>query len=494
MQRNNMYLYEALRLINTLGDTFSIKVNEENKYYSILRGLTEVLSEYKEEDIVIKNSSIVNDIKDFIISLDIKNLSGKLRRFSKVSKDIKEDDRERSLELKDLSNVELLRFLLKLFKGITFVQKENLLLVKYNKSGLFFGYNNLYNCTRGKVLDLNTLNIVSYPFDKFFNLNEEKETNIDRVLELLSRARYTSVMDKLDGSLISVTKYNEDLLITTNGALDNEFIKIAKDMINKKYPKLKKYCMPKHTYIFELIHPYSRVIVDYGEREELILVGIRDLNTNKLFKYEDVYREANRLNLNVVEVYENEDIKTLLLNGTALNIPNKEGWVLRIITDTEDIMVKLKLDEYADMHKFVLTNISPATIFDMMQKDMFDDAISKIKNPCNKELALKVYEDILLVFSLIEESLTKNINDLTKKFDVNRENMITSLKSIKDSDLLNKRIVLVNYIHSNLKDYYDKEGSMKYFIEGMEVDEIIKGITKKEFRRICDRHRFNIFN
>ena len=46
---------------------------------------------------------------------------------------------------------------------------------------------------------------------------------------------------------------------------------------------------PEHlTFIFEAIYPENRIVVDYGEREDLILTNIRNKQTGRLLEEKEV--------------------------------------------------------------------------------------------------------------------------------------------------------------------------------------------------------------
>lgn len=497
MKRNNIYLYNALDIMDKIKDLFNIQCNEKDKYASILKEFSECIRKDGNNviDKVLNNKPCFKeDIKDFIVSLDIKNLDYKIGKFILNQDNISIDKNKSNINTRidDIKNIYLIKFLVKILKGVTYLQKDNLLLVKYNKSGLYFGYNNLYNCCRGKVLDINSRKIIVYAFDKFFNLNEADETNIKEVRRLLSKAKIVSIMDKLDGTLISTTKHKDKLMVTTNGDFENEFIDVSKDLIKNKYPGLRQHLNSSYTYIFELIHPISRVVVDYNGAEKLVLTGIRNLKNNNLLTYDECKIEADRLGLEIVEMCEGETIDSLIEKASTLKKCNKEGWILRIITDDEDVIIKLKLDDYSLVHKTVLSDIKPIQIFELIQNESLDDVIAKVENIYNREKILVSSENILSLLNKIEDSLTEKILYIENAFNVKQENVSDNVKCKESNELLSKRIDIVNYISNNLMDYYDKIGSTKYFIKGQSIDSIMKSITKKEFRQICEKYNLDI--
>ena len=113
-----------------------------------------------------------------------------------------------------------------IFKPIQFLQKDSLVLFRYgNYSDVFSGetefgasytqfwdmYDGIYRTMRSIVINIDTLEVVTYPFDKFFNLDEMEETNINTIREFIKKAKSIEISDKLDGSMACVRYYNNSI-------------------------------------------------------------------------------------------------------------------------------------------------------------------------------------------------------------------------------------------------------------------------------------------
>jgi len=120
---------------------------------------------------------------------------------------------------------------------------------------------------RGLVFD-DEGNQVSYPFKKFFNIEENKHTP----------ANDFEIYEKVDGSLITVFNYNGEWVVSSRGSFTSDQA-IAAQKLFKQLMNLDRIDKAA-TYLFELIAPWNRIVVDYGEREELILL-VLELNTLK---------------------------------------------------------------------------------------------------------------------------------------------------------------------------------------------------------------------
>ena len=115
---------------------------------------------------------------------------------------------------------------------------------------------------RGLILDDN-YNVVAKPFPKFFNLEEEKS---------IPNEPYT-IYEKIDGSL-GILFYYQGWHIATRGSFISEQSQRAEQILNQKYSHLLRSLNHHWTYLFEIIYPENRIVLDYGDKEDLILLGI----------------------------------------------------------------------------------------------------------------------------------------------------------------------------------------------------------------------------
>ena len=122
---------------------------------------------------------------------------------------------------------------------------------------------------RGIIIDLETLNVVCWPFRKFGNYNESYADKID-----WNTAR---VQDKIDGSIIKMwwNKTEGKWQFSTNGTINAEtalanqmtqetFLDVIKKADNYNEIVLRLADLSKdHTFIFELVSPETQVVVKY---------------------------------------------------------------------------------------------------------------------------------------------------------------------------------------------------------------------------------------
>lgn len=141
-------------------------------------------------------------------------------------------------------------------KLVTMKQQNNGLYVLKYKNKVF--YDNLWTpelleC-RGTVVDAD-FNIIQRPFTKIYNLHENG-TQIPRE-EIVIASR------KINGFMCAVTEYNGELLISTTGSCDSQFVGYASEIINSTaISKLigSEY-FGKYTWLFEVVHPNDPHII-----------------------------------------------------------------------------------------------------------------------------------------------------------------------------------------------------------------------------------------
>ena len=263
---------------------------------------------------------------------------------------VNEEDVKRA-SLFDLTDTQLVNYFALFSRSVTVQEKGDLVLLKYSPVIYETGWNKLALMCRGKVIDMKRRLIVSYPYDKFFNINENENYRASLIERLILEAKDVIITDKKDGSLIAITKmHNNEILVTTNGSFDNMHIDLAKNMLADQYPTFKENMPTGKTFIFEIIHPDDKHCISYGDTQKMYLHGVRNLDDYSLASYEAMQRMAERYGLDLIE-REFIDLETMQTKVHELNA-NKEGWVVRIVGyDGSEKIVKIKYDEYFIIHR-----------------------------------------------------------------------------------------------------------------------------------------------
>jgi hypothetical protein len=216
---------------------------------------------------------------------------------------------------------------------------------------------------RGLVTD-NEGNMVAIPFQKFFNIEENRFTPTENF----------EVYEKMDGSLGIVFWYQGQWVVATRGSFTSDQAIKATEIL-KKY---NKDIMFRHlTFCFEIIYPENRIVLDYGDDEKLVLLG----SFNKDGKEVDVDMWS-QYGFDVVKKYDGikdfNQLKSMIKN-------DQEGFVVKFSNGDR---IKVKGVEYLRLHK-IMTNMSTTAVWECLKngddietilKDVPDEFYEKIKS------------------------------------------------------------------------------------------------------------------
>jgi len=188
--------------------------------------------------------------------------------------------------------------------------------------------------------------IVAKPFRKFFNAGERPQTSMER-LALLGKPE---IAHKLDGSMGTLFRSapHEPWRIATRGHFASAQALYATEVWQSRHATARP--DPDLTYIFEIIYPENRVVVDYGARDELVLIGVVVTESGRELPYATVVQEAQRLDVPCVTL--ENDLDLALLH--SLERPNFEGFVLFWPDDPQQMRVKVKLADYVRLHRLIM--------------------------------------------------------------------------------------------------------------------------------------------
>jgi len=217
-------------------------------------------------------------------------------------------------------------------------------------------WNDITLQSRGLILDAD-LNIVARPFKKFFNLDEHRAEDIpDEPFE---------VYEKVDGSLGILYWLNDRPFIATRGSFISDQAIHATEILHKKYSHTFDKIDRDATYLFEIVYPGNKIVVDYGDRDELVLLAaIDNLTGNDL--------PAPDIGFATVKKYDGINEINLL---KTLEEENKEGFVIKF---NSGLRVKVKLAEYLRLHRIV-TGVSNLVIWEHLSEGRsFEDILEKV--------------------------------------------------------------------------------------------------------------------
>jgi hypothetical protein len=151
---------------------------------------------------------------------------------------------------------------------------DGIYVLKYKKRVF---YDNLWNdyiaeC-RGTIVDAD-FNLVAYPFTKIYNYGIEKAAPV------LADDVEVTAFRKVNGFMVAVTWHNGDVLVSTTGSTDSDYVRMAKEMMltHMTWADWQLACagsdVEDMTVMFECVHPDDPHIIP--EEPGMYVLGYRD--------------------------------------------------------------------------------------------------------------------------------------------------------------------------------------------------------------------------
>lgn len=199
---------------------------------------------------------------------------------------------------------------------------------------------------RGLIMDSGD-NIIANPFEKFFNIEE-----LDAKEQPIPNEPF-EVYEKVDGSLGILYWFDGIPTIATRGSFISEQAQEGTKMLIENYKHTWEKLDKSKTYLFEIVYPDNRIVIDYGDLRELKLLVIRDTKTGEEFPLEDI-------GFPIVKRFDGiRDFRKL----KELEEDNKEGFVIKF---KSGFRMKIKFDEYKRLHR-IFTNVSNKSIWEILK-------------------------------------------------------------------------------------------------------------------------------
>jgi RNA ligase len=215
------------------------------------------------------------------------------------------------------------------------------------------------NC-RGLITD-SSGEIIARSFPKFFNL---EELGPEKVKDWI-KFPY-SVYEKMDGSLGILFFYEKEKtwIFASRGSFTSEQSQEAMKMLTQNHPNFHQELDSHISYVFEIIYPDNQIVVNYGNRRELVLLGLFNNHTGEEIPLTAEKRMAfEKDGYKVVQEIPSKDFAAL----KADNLANQEGYVVKFHTFPVQERMKIKFETYILLHRAV-SNISVKRLFDLCQE------------------------------------------------------------------------------------------------------------------------------
>lgn len=231
--------------------------------------------------------------------------------------------------------------------------------------GLDYGRNKLFETdwtplelvARGIIFNTDG-EIVTRPFNKFFNWGQIVN---GKAWEPAASAKPVAILEKVDGSMGTAYWYNNQWAIATRGSFSSEQALRGTEMLSAY-----KFMQPRQgiTPVFEIIYPENRIVVDYGNREALVLLALINNENGHPLPFDTTKAFALEHGFDLPRSYET-NVESLFDLVKTLKGAEQEGFIVRYNDGTQ---YKIKGEDYLRLHRLV-TNLTVKNVFQAWLND-----------------------------------------------------------------------------------------------------------------------------
>jgi RNA ligase len=269
--------------------------------------------------------------------------------------------------------------------------------------------------SRGLIIDMETGDIIARPFDKFFNINEVEDTQIEK----LPLHEEYEVYDKADGSLgiLFYDKYSNMFRIATRGSFNSDQAIWATKWFNEQIAQFNelnesdmnvlKEFVREETLLFEIIvgSINTNLVLKYPF-EGLVFLAMRNINTGTYADYDVMEKIHNTQymspRIKITARYDN--LRFEEIDEMSKLLDNIEGWVIKF---KNGMRVKVKTDWYKSRAK-VIAHCTPLNFWENMKYGKVDKAYLEVipeefVNLRDKYVSYLEGEYVMRYYSLLQE-------------------------------------------------------------------------------------------
>lgn len=362
-------------------------------------------------------------------------------------------------------------------EGLNSSTKGDLILFDYSKETQFKkDWDEVTLNARGIVFNSVTGELIARPYRKFFNY-EELDTETSKMVPESFRPNFDGecmILEKADGSCGIVYYYNNKWEMNTRGSFASEQAIWGKSFL---YENIKTDLMnTAYTYLFEIIYPENRIVIDYGDLKTLRLTGIIVTETGEELWIDELQAEADKIGCEVVESYSFNSLDEMFNARKNLSV-NEEGYV---ITYKNGYKFKVKGEAYCQVHR-ALCSMSPLSFwraFDIETMRVSDAFLSALPEEFKSTI-----DSLTQITEIIHSEFYNSVCDLVDRvpsFDNTREGRKARFNWVSDnidSSYVHHVLGVINARLSNTSDWKVREKIHRIVrptnnsFDGLDVDE-----------------------
>lgn len=258
-------------------------------------------------------------------------------------------------------------------------------------------WNAFLRVCRGIIFSSTNGELLSFPFHKFFNVNEHPETADSEI----ARWKIRSITEKVDGVLIQIYEHNNELVFASRHRVWSNAAITAYKLAHAQIQEIWKHIpLRKFTLLCELIHPtvWQPGMVNYGDLSALVLLFVRNHENHELIPCCEIFPQGERSlpePLMLPATYTNTgdywSVKEQVKNAPNANW---EGVVLQGCGALGNQLVKIKNPHYI-ARLATIKSISPQKLINAYERLGWDGV----------KLLMSGVEELLLAHAKIKDVL-----------------------------------------------------------------------------------------
>jgi len=298
---------------------------------------------------------------------------------------------------------------------------KELVLLKYSQINSPKSHPIVREC-RGLILEVGTWKLISMAFYRFFNYGENQSFDSnDKKIEPNFDFSKAKIMEKMDGSLISIFTYKNQWRIATSGSIDNNTyptnsdktfselvldalpiihseitimntpIELYDNILQQKCQNFNK----DYIYVFELTSPKNTIVTPYSETKLTLLTARNKNNNFNEVSLNELRHLENEIKIYEPELYNAEDITELYKMHDNMKSTD-EGFVAVIYEKGKQsyTRVKVKNPRYVELHHLLNNVNSEASILSLIIQNETEEVLSYFPHYRNQfEELTKKYEN-----------------------------------------------------------------------------------------------------
>lgn len=217
-------------------------------------------------------------------------------------------------------------------------------------------WNDVTRLTRGLIYNADTRQLLARPFPKFHNYGEPEVGGIDLDAPIFG------AWDKMDGSLgIQYMRPDGKAAIATRGSFSSDQAIHATERLQAT-----PYAIPSgpFTWLWEIIYPDNRIVVDYGARDELVYLGAISRASGEFFPLVS----AGLAGFAYAEQFAAQTFRE------ALDLPSRPGAEGIVVWLDAARAVKIKQADYVALHRIV-SNLTVKEVWRQLRAGTFNEFV-----------------------------------------------------------------------------------------------------------------------